>query len=507
MASDIKKYADQVKEKVPNMAPDERAKIAAEVRRELLESQEDRDADTLAVLLPLGAMLDVEPQVLKLAEHTKQVVEKERKKKDTRNGSAPGKAMNIIMDDDDFEDVILVDGVGKAAGKLKEGRAKAKAKAGSAKRKSVRSSSRKAGTTSSGADSLATKSKPADGSGAGAAAGAETATASADSEDSMRRAMMAAKSGDIEALKLLLQSGIDINSTDGNGLTLAYTAAFTGNKDTLQYLAGAKADLMQACLAGFTPTFVAAFRGHSDVLAILVGEGVDMNTADSRRWTPTFAAAQQGHPRAVQILAAAGADVNLTTTKGFSPLFTASFHGHDETVRVLAQLKADLNSTTADCGFTPVFAAVQEGFPTVVKTLLEAGADPDIPEHSKQWTPALLAARMGKAVMLQLLCEARADCNKADISGLTAVTEGLRNPECADVLRRFGLADADVKLPGPAEVRRQTRMSTLKSQVKSLWPFTRRSVQRSSRSQAVSDNEKQDHRESLMDNGASKSSS
>ncbi len=114
--------------------------------------------------------------------------------------------------------------------------------------------------------------------------------------------MRAAKSGDLEAMQVLVDAGADPSLTMGNGSTAMLLAAGTrpgpGGADpilaSLQFLADHGADVNTAGARGETPLQAAAKQGANDVVRALVEMGADVNAADSSGKTALEIVSQPG---------------------------------------------------------------------------------------------------------------------------------------------------------------------------------------------------------------------
>eukprot|EP00961_Rhodomonas_salina_P238763 3226936-Rhodomonas_salina.1 len=110
---------------------------------------------------------------------------------------------------------------------------------------------------------------------------------------------VAAKKGDLEDVKILLEAGAaDVRSGDGK-----------------------------------TPLHFVAAEGHAEVARVLVGAGTDKETKDKDGGTPLHFAAFEGHAEVARVLLEAGADTEAKDKNGDTPLHDAALAGYVEMVR------------------------------------------------------------------------------------------------------------------------------------------------------------------------------
>ena len=191
----------------------------------------------------------------------------------------------------------------------------------------------------------------------------------------------AAESGNLPAVRALLESGWNVNrpmSTEG--FPALHHAVGTGQMAVVKVLieAGADVNFASQNKAGETPLFIAAEYGHEAVVKALIEAGADVNLAVGNNQPfpgscPLIPAAFYGWSVCVALLLDAGADVNMTTTDiGWTPLHWAVLKGHGVTVGILIDAGADLNTTSA--GYTPMSMALEVGRGNMVELLKQAGA-------------------------------------------------------------------------------------------------------------------------------------
>ncbi len=132
-----------------------------------------------------------------------------------------------------------------------------------------------------------------------------------------------------------------ISGYTGKKVSGLKVASDCGHIDALKLLIKAGADLNQATNAGATPLFAASQEGLVEVVESLVKAGADLNPTTDDGATPLFIASQEGLVEVVEILVKAGADLNQARDDGVTPLLMASQNGHAEVVKILVNAGAD----------------------------------------------------------------------------------------------------------------------------------------------------------------------
>lgn len=210
--------------------------------------------------------------------------------------------------------------------------------------------------------------------------------------------MFAARAGDLESARLLVQAGADVNDQDAWGVSATVLAAHSGFGALVQLFLDHGAD-PDASAAGFTALHEAIMRRDEGTIRTLLDYGADPNTP-IRVWTPMRRSSKD-------------------------------FHFGPELV-----------------GATPFWLAARFTEPGVMRLLLDQGADPMVVHHAeyrredgpprRERTTALMAAvGMGggaawvqperaerEALMLdtvKLALDLGIDVNAANIDGRTAL--------------------------------------------------------------------------------------
>lgn len=130
-------------------------------------------------------------------------------------------------------------------------------------------------------------------------------------------------------------------------------AAKDGNLDQVKSLIEQGADIEAKTDNGSTPLHWAAASGHTDVANLLLEKGADIEAKDRGGWTPLHWAAANGQTDIANLLLEKGADIDAKTNDGKTPLHLAAYKGHTAVAEMLIEKGADLD--TKDCkGRTPL---------------------------------------------------------------------------------------------------------------------------------------------------------
>ncbi len=259
--------------------------------------------------------------------------------------------------------------------------------------------------------------------------------------------MLAARTGNVDAVKRLIAAGSDVNARETRtGTTALVWAASSNRADAIRALAEAGADLnVRSKVTNYPHT-------QNGVLLSGLEEGVSyvgQTVLPRGGWSAVMYAAREGATDAVRTLAEAGANLDLTDPEGTSALIVAIINGHWEAAAALVEKGADVNLADIK-GMTPLYAAVDmhtlgdtfgrpyppapviEGSVGMIKLLLVKGADPnsrlkgsilkrvyDAGDNrlGEGATPLMRAARKCDVTVMTLLLEAGADATLTQKSG------------------------------------------------------------------------------------------
>ncbi len=122
----------------------------------------------------------------------------------------------------------------------------------------------------------------------------------------------AANQGDVEALRVFLDKGTDIEERRLN-VTPLFTAAFRDQTETAALLIDRGADIEARCPYGWTPLHWCAFLDHEDTATLLLSAGADANvtTTCAEELTPLHMAVGRGNEKVALTLIVYGANPGL----------------------------------------------------------------------------------------------------------------------------------------------------------------------------------------------------
>ena len=199
----------------------------------------------------------------------------------------------------------------------------------------------------------------------------------------------AVRAGDVQAVRALVKSGVDVNARSGDGSTPLLWAASNSSHEIAGILIAAKATVDTPNDFGITPLLHASRIGDATMVELLLKAGASPSRAHPEGETPLMAAARSGSVPAVRALLARGANVNAAETiQNTTALMWASAEGHIDVADVLIEAGADVNRqahvTTlterhnADHpsgGFTALMFAARTGDEAMVRRLVARGAN------------------------------------------------------------------------------------------------------------------------------------
>jgi ankyrin repeat protein len=219
----------------------------------------------------------------------------------------------------------------------------------------------------------------------------------------------AARSGDKEGLRGLLQKGANVNAAEGDGSTALHWASYHDDLETANLLLRAGAKVNAANDLGATPLWAASQNGSEAMVRRLLEAGANPNLGLMSGETPLMVASRAGAAGVVEQLIAKGANVNAHGSRGQTALMWAVAEKHPEVVKVLLDHRVNLNAKSDV--WSQVMAVEPHGYPPYNRNIPAGGE-----------TALLFAARVGDLQSAKLLVAAGANVNDADAWGVSAVT-------------------------------------------------------------------------------------
>ncbi|MCZ6540171.1 MAG: ankyrin repeat domain-containing protein [Nitrospinae bacterium] len=183
-----------------------------------------------------------------------------------------------------------------------------------------------------------------------------------------------AVAGNIPMLKLLLEDGLDVNSTYGyQGRTLLYGAVQREDTECAKFLIerGAQVDFEDKNKN--TPLFHAVDYGHEQPVTLLLDHRARVDEKNERGITPFFQAVNKNQTRLAEILLQHGADIHFRANNKNTALHIAAQQGHKEMVQLLLTHKARVNAKN-ETGFTPLYFPEEFSYRDVSALLKKHGA-------------------------------------------------------------------------------------------------------------------------------------
>ena len=251
--------------------------------------------------------------------------------------------------------------------------------------------------------------------------------------------VFAAREGDVESAKLLLDAGAPINETTEYGWTALLTAVNNRNYQLASFLLDKGADPNIANKGGWTPLYLATDnrnieggdypvpRGdmdHLEIIQKLLEKGANPNgkikentltrTIFTMQWffedgaTPFIRAAQSSDTALMQLLLKFKADPQATTVNGDNALtasggigwvegvtYERSAKENFEAMKMLLDLGLDPNHANNE-GRTALMGAAMKGRPDVIQMLVDRGANLATYDKGNRDTDKVSSAAAGK---------------------------------------------------------------------------------------------------------------
>jgi ankyrin repeat protein len=185
--------------------------------------------------------------------------------------------------------------------------------------------------------------------------------------------LRAAETGDVAALKRLLDTGARVDARDANQRTALLLATHTNSVAVARLLIARGADVNAKDAIQDTPFLYAGAEGRIEILKMTLAAGADLTSTNRYGGTALIPAAHHGHVEAVKILLATAIDKDHVNNLGWTALLEAVILGdggpvHTEIVRLLVAGGASVTIADRD-GVTPLTHARRRGYTEMVRIL------------------------------------------------------------------------------------------------------------------------------------------
>lgn len=212
-----------------------------------------------------------------------------------------------------------------------------------------------------------------------------------------------------------LSHRIDVNTRDYLSRTALHLAVFNGHVGIVRLLLDSGVNIDSENLKGDTALHTASYfssRGFEEIVKLLLKGGISVNYRNRHGETALHRAAENGCAEVVRILLENGAYVNARDLRGMTALHhstVGSYCGCDSVMRIFLENGADIGTRGHEAragtsreqaaivglllqygasvdvqdtnGVTPLSKAVMTRSSMLVRMLLDAGASPEVPER------------------------------------------------------------------------------------------------------------------------------
>jgi len=258
------------------------------------------------------------------------------------------------------------------------------------------------------------------------------------SKDGMSPLMEAVKKSQLEATKILVQAGANVNlRNEEKGETAIHYAACSSDFECVEVLVQAKANLNAQDLAGNTALILGVKRSDEKVLKSLISAKVSLDRVDSDGRTALHYAALSNLPICAGMLIEAGASLDILDKKNNTPFVSCIRSNSVDVLPILMDAGCDRTSIDGLMG-TAVSLASVLGHAASVQVLIEYGEDPDEAGYFGM-TPIMLAAYESHADTVAALLKNGASPNAKGRIGCSPMRPALTNVISSNEGRRHDI--------------------------------------------------------------------
>ncbi len=218
------------------------------------------------------------------------------------------------------------------------------------------------------------------------------------------------ENGKMDALRLLLNKGLDVNYRSDSTLTPLIIACIRDNIDMVALLIAHKADVDMITSDGKSAVAICFEKGHNNILKMLLHHS---NTVDLK--TVVVCGCQDILSHVIQ----KSKDINEPFEKEETALHITAFHGYHECVKCLLDngAKCDVSDLY---GNLPLHFAAQSGNISLMRDILKCSKSVINKTNISGWTPLHIAVRECHVECVEALVQAGASVTVKDDYGMTA---------------------------------------------------------------------------------------
>ncbi|RKL32212.1 hypothetical protein BFJ72_g10792 [Fusarium proliferatum] len=202
-------------------------------------------------------------------------------------------------------------------------------------------------------------------------------------------------------VKALIASGANPHMLGYEGNTPLHLAAISGDEDIIKMLLDRGADISTSNEYGHIPLVLAVrYRRETAYMKLLELGTVDMCGENHR--TALIEAASVGDLTLVKTLVQRGATVDFLDETGQTALMEASRGRNPQIVKLLLEKKSDVNLKDHNCD-TAIIKACIGGDPSVIELLLEANAQLEFTNAARETVLSNVGRSCGEGIIKRLL--------------------------------------------------------------------------------------------------------
>lgn len=276
--------------------------------------------------------------------------------------------------------------------------------------------------------------------------------------------LYAAKRGDVEVVRLLLDAKADVEALQTSSITPLLEALGGGHSEVALLLlaqgadptrAGGGVGLIRAAGGGCDHRVISALLARADNIEIsfallaaaengnaavvkqLLGAGANIEETGHQEMTPLMLAIHRGHPAVAELLLFHGANPLTKDGDGDTTLRKAADAGYTSLVATLLSkpgMSDILNDVLPSSGDSALMCAAKAGHLEVVRLLLEAGVDTTLPDADGK-TALMLAMEKNHPDVVALLLDREKDLHHQR-AALEKVFEALLSNTAKDIADR-----------------------------------------------------------------------